>query len=655
MNEGPFFGSGLKGAFCLAAVVNGGRRVADWDAVERVANAGPGDLKGAAALRFRTGGGAAESAESRATKSAQYDLNRDGTDSACVHVVATPGEPITIVPLHNSIQGQTAYRITVYADAPLAVRPIPAAALSAAAAADTAVGGASAVPASVHDDGEADDDAWSDVGDHDGHHDDAGGGVTHGGAGAAAAPSGSAGVSVAFSALSMGGGSGSSSGSSSSGPTAEELRVFSLLPPSTIRDLAYFSRPPFTALCAASSASDGAAGSGSASSGSSGGGWSKAVLTSAMPPGATADDMIRMPLTEQVFVTVAAPDGGATGAAGGEPLLFAFMELLDASGAALSRPLSTGRLLLCATETHIPAGSSTPERIPEWEVSPKAGAAAAAPAAGKKPTAGAAAGAGAGASKPIWVADFVTPPEKGAPIALPVGCVKLNPVFSGPGDVRTFAICAANCPVPGVVRSRLTIVTNLRLVPPVDGGRAIAVSPPETHTSDAYFLGQVPGAWHSTVHNGAFPAGSMGHGGILMTKQEQFSIRPSASGAVCVLLAAGVAAGDAWPAGACGAQGSVVLAVTPNDTGKQCRSWEASPANAKALAAAGETAWFKHDITEDGNIASVSFSARAGVTYTIMAIPNDWSGKPQFRLSIFSQPPLEAIDGSVLQVLSPGK
>lgn len=148
----------------------------------------------------------------------------------------------------------------------------------------------------------------------------------------------------------------------------------------------------------------------------------------------------------------------------------------------------------------------------------------------------------------------------------------------------------------------------------------------------------------------------MGNGGILMTKQEQFSIRPAADGAVCVLLAAGVAAGEAWPAGAGGAQGSVVLAVTPNDTGKQCRSWEASPANAKALAAAGETAWFKHDITEDGNIATVGFSARAGVTYTILPIPNDWSSKPNFRLSIYSQAPLDALaDGASLQVLSPGK
>lgn len=409
-------------------------------------------------------------------------LRLQGTDSACVHVVATPGEPITIVPLHNSVKGQTAYRITVYSDAPLAIRPIPAAA--AAAAAEAAVGGASAVPASVHDDGEADDDGWSDDGDHDAddHHD--GGAGAHGGAGAAASAShgaGTGGVSVAFSALSMGEGSGGSG--NSSGPTAEELRVFSLLPPATIRDLAYFSRPPFTALCASSSASDGSGASNSSSG--SGGGWSKAVLTSAMPPGVTADDMIRMPLAEQVFVTVAAPEGGATSAAGGEPLLFAFMELLDASGVALNRPLTTGRLLLCATETHIPAGSSTPERIPDWEVSPKGGAAgssSAAPAAGKKPGAAASAGAGAGAagaSKPIWVSDFVTPPAKGAPIALPVGCVKLNPIFAGPGDVRTFAICAANCPVPGVVRSRLTIVTNLRLVPPVDGGRAIAVSPPE--------------------------------------------------------------------------------------------------------------------------------------------------------------------------------
>lgn len=381
-------------------------------------------------------------------------------------MVATPGEPITIVPLHNSVQGQTAYRITVYADAPLAVRPIPAAAAAAAAA---AVGGAGAVPPSVHDDGEADDDAWSDVGDHDHDHDhdDAAAAGAHGGAGAAPSGSGSgagSSLSVAFSSLVMG----DSGSASSSGPTPEELRVFSLLPPATIRDLAYFSRPPFTALCAAAS-TDGSSSSSDGSGSGSGGGWSKAVLTSAMPPGITKDDMILMPLTEQVFVTVAAPEGGASGAAaGGEPLLFAFMELLDATGAAFTRPLSTGRLLLCAAETVLPAGSAAPERIPEWEVSPKAAHAGA----------GAKAGAGAG-GKPLWVSDFVLPPERGAPIALPVGCVKLNPVFSGAGDIRTFAICAANCPVPGVLRSRLTIVTNLRLVPPVAGSRAISVSPPE--------------------------------------------------------------------------------------------------------------------------------------------------------------------------------
>lgn len=216
---------------------------------------------------------------------------------------------------------------------------------------------------------------------------------------------------------------------------------------------------------------------------------------------------------------------------------------------------------------------------------------------------------------------------------------------SGCSVVANAAVC-----IPGLhtcVHYLVTSASQSHALPPL--------VPSREHSSDAYFAAQPAGLWHAYVHNSEWSAGALGHDGIKLTKQDQFLIKPTADGPVRVLLAAGIGADRPWPPGAGGARGIVALAVTPNDTGTQCRVWKTCPSDAKALAAAGETPFFIPGATHDGNVASVGFYARAGVTYGILPLPNEWSGAPQYRLAVYAMAPLEPIGpaAGVMQVLAP--
>lgn len=158
------------------------------------------------------------------------------------------------------------------------------------------------------------------------------------------------------------------------------------------------------------------------------------------------------------------------------------------------------------------------------------------------------------------------------------------------------------------------------------------------------------------MHHNRWPQGAMGHEGILLNRQDQFAVKPTANGPICVVLAAGVKAGDAWPPRDDGKGGQLALAVTPNNTGKPCLTWEECPTDAKALAAAGEKPFFEQDFkSEGGNITMITFHARAGVTYGIMPFPYSWAGSPDYRLAVYSMAPLEPIGpaAGVMQVLLP--
>jgi hypothetical protein len=400
--------------------------------------------------------------------------------------------------------------------------------------------------------------------------------------------------------------------------------------------------------------------------------------------------MIRMPMTEQVLFTVArhhtaarpAVAGSGARSASGEAeagdggVVYAFAELLDAkTGAPRVQPLTEGRLLLAGAETLPSPPGTQPCRIPDWGVSPKQEDLKTGPRKAQPISKTAALPA-----ETFFWEDFVTPPEPApkrggkvvgtpAPAPPPVGCLKFHPRLApvgaaagGSGEPEaTYAVTVANCPVPGVNRYRLTLVTNLRLVTPPGSGSPLVVSPPEVLHDDAYFALQEPGAWHSHVHHAAFPASSLGHGGILLTKQEQYVVQPTADCLVYALLRAGVKEGQATPAtGAGGAHGAVVLAVTPNDSGKACRSWERSPLSAKGAAESGESGWFRNDITEDGDVACVCWYAKGGVSYSVMPVPNDWKGAPGYRLGIYSTAPLKPLGSgppgsaaAAMQIMAP--
>ena len=122
-----------------------------------------------------------------------------------------------------------------------------------------------------------------------------------------------------------------------------------------------------------------------------------------------------------------------------------------------------------------------------------------------------------------------------------------------------------------------------------------------------------------------------------MLKQEQFSIKPAADGTIFAVLRAGVREGESLPPSAGGEKGAVVLAATTNDTGKFVRSWDRSPTKG---------GFFVNNITEDGDNACVSWAGKKGVVNSVVPVPNDWTGKPQFRLSIFSEAPLEPMGGA---------
>lgn len=280
--------------------------------------------------------------------------------------------------------------------------------------------------------------------------------------------------STAVTGSSAHGGAGAAGGAGSSATPAGMARGLG-------RDLAYLTRPPFTALRTEA--------------------WTVFTVTSALPPNLRSlGKGVSMEYAEQLFVTVAAPDasdaasgpstaGSASGSSSSSgsasvPTILVFVEALDAEDQPLRKPLSAGeRLLLCAAETHVPPGSSSLQRFIDMGVSPKTAATGS--------EAAAAAGIRADSAPPEAVTAWVTPPDAGdedeAEITLAIASVKLTPVAtacatseSGGTGRRTvsYVISLASCPIPIIVRARFTIITNLELLPPTTSCAAVELSPP---------------------------------------------------------------------------------------------------------------------------------------------------------------------------------
>lgn len=452
-----FYKSKLKGQMLLGVAVNGGRRVDDWSSFEMACTSAAHDPDEAGGIDY-----------------AMFDINVHGGDSAFAHIAGNAGEPITIIPAANSVSGQRHYRITVHADAPLALRP----------GRETGSCSTFGTPCDT------------------------------------AAPF----------ALTLDRGH----------------RAFSLLPPSQMRDPAYFARHPFATLCIptgggggggadAASSGAGAGSSASAAVARAPGSWSLLRYVTPLPAFITQGEGINIGWMEQLFVAVRPPlkaeaaapastaaSGDAASAAAGaaaeggdgpaapaptrprqsisqasartlaaassrrrisaharvdaptEAQLIIMMELLDAARTPFAKPLEEGRAVLCATDTALDPLTSEPLPVTTWSESPRIEADAMM---GRPPPPDPAA---------LWSMDFATPPQSEAEAALgapPLAAVAVRPRWeAGAVDsAQLYALFAANVPVEGAAFARFTIATDGVLIPP--GDAAGEATPPRLVTS----------------------------------------------------------------------------------------------------------------------------------------------------------------------------
>lgn len=310
-------------------------------------------------------------------------------------------------------------------------------------------------------------------------------------------------------------------------------RAFSLLPPSQMRDPAYFARHPFATLCLPAAGADGSSGSSAGGPGSSStattarapGAWSLLRYVTPLPAYITQGEGINVGWMEQLFVAVRPPlkaeappaasattadAGGAAAAAGDGPAapaptqprqsisqasartlaaassrrrmsaharidapseaqLIIMMELLDGSRKPFDKPLEEGRAVLCATDTALDPLTTEPLPVTAWSESPRLEVDAMM---GRPPPPDPSA---------LWSMDFATPPPTAAEAALgapPLAAVAVRPRWeAGALDTaQLFALFAANVPVEHAAFARFTIATDGVLIPP--GDAAAEASPP---------------------------------------------------------------------------------------------------------------------------------------------------------------------------------